>query len=110
MTNEEALKIIDKEWPKVSYNHGAQQTAQNLYGNGLGQSSYRPPMTPETFIKLAVALGMLKLDEPPKVSVLLDEADEWSRAGGFVEVSNESLCKAIKLISKMRLALWELSR
>lgn len=62
MTNEEAMKILDTQWPKVSFNQAA---AQNNY-SGLAQSSYRPPLTPETFIKLAVALGILRLDEPRK--------------------------------------------
>lgn len=80
MTNEEARKILDTQWPAISYNQGA--AGQNNY-NGLAQmpNSYRPPLTPETFIKLAVALGMLRLDEPGAED---EKLETQVKLGGFM--------------------------
>lgn len=57
------------------------------------------------FVDSLVALGMLKLDEPPNTADLIKEASWWVRVGGAVEVSADSVSQAVALIGKMKTAL-----
>lgn len=51
-----------------------------------------------------VALGILKLDEPPEVS-LLKEIERFSVPGGCFEVSVENTSKLIDLVQRLGAAL-----
>lgn len=70
MRLDEAEKIAAEAWPKIRSN-GLQQGHSNLLGMG---ASHNAPMSPEIFVHLAFALGMLKLDEPRSVRSRFNEA------------------------------------
>lgn len=97
MTENEAEKIVHDAWPKMLNLGGLQSgSAQNAYASPIGQSSYNVSMSPRVFVKLAVALGLLKLDEPKSAEMRAGEiinayVDGSETAAILMELSDADL-------------------
>lgn len=67
MTRDDAEKLTKHAWPKVSVGNNYGGLNQGSALGGLNSGMTYAPMTPSVFVELAIALGMLKLDEPMSV-------------------------------------------
>jgi hypothetical protein len=50
-------------------------------------------------------LGLLHIERPPPPEILIAQAKQWSRPGGFVEVTPTEMSRAVNLIVELGKAL-----